>query len=197
MIAYRIRRATLSLFLATLSTVFCAYAQSATIRVEAYIDGRSQLVLSGSTAQWQHFDYGAPGYDDDLPTRINGRSWYPQWSGDPRDCNGCYSSTFDGVSPAISAVDQTVTFNAIQARENLSILQQPSAGNGYTLILDFNDNNTGGGAWYVLDLDVPYVDETPVVTPQAVPSLSEWGMILLMAATAIAGMFAMRRQRTA
>jgi len=44
---------------------------------------------------------------------------------------------------------------------------------------------------------VPFVDETPVVTPRAVPSLGEWGMILLMAATAIAGMFAMRRQRTA
>ena len=197
MIAYRRLRATVLVLLAALSTVLCAYAQAATIRVEAYIDGRSQLVLTGGTAQWRHFDYGAPGYDDNLPTRINSSSWYPQWSGDPRDCNGCYSNTFNGVSPAISAVDQAVSVNAIQVRESLSIVQQPAAGNGYTVILEFNDNVTGGGAWYVVDLDVPFVDDTPVVKPQAVPSLGEWGMILLTSATAIAGMAAMRRQRTA
>ena len=45
MIAYRMRRATLHALFAALSTVLCAYAQAATIRVEAYIDGRSQLVL--------------------------------------------------------------------------------------------------------------------------------------------------------
>ena len=196
MIAYRTRRATLHALFAALSTVLCAYAQAATIRVEAYIDGRSQLVLKGNTAQWQHFDYGAPGYDDDLPTRINGSSWYPQWSGDPRDCNGCYSGIFSGVSPAISAVTQTVMLNTIQAREDLAIVQQPSAGNDYTLILGFDDNSAGGAAWYVLELEVPFVEATSV-SPRPVPSLSEWGMILLMTATAIAGMSAMRRQRTA
>ncbi len=180
MIAHRMRRATLHVLFAALSTVFCAYVQAATIRVEAYIDGRSQLILKGGTAQWQHFDYGAPGYDDNLPTRINGRSWYPEWSGDPRDCNGCYSGIFTGVSPALSAVDQTVTVNAIQAREDWAIVQQPSAGNDYTLILGFDDNSAGGGAWYVLDLDVPNVEPTPVTT-QGVPSLGEWGMMLLMA----------------
>ena len=157
---------------------------------------RRQLVLKGNTAQWQHFDYGAPGYDDDLPTRINGSSWYPQWSGDPRDCNGCYSGIFSGVSPAISAVTQTVMLNTIQAREDLAIVQQPSAGNDYTLILGFDDNSAGGAAWYVLELEVPFVEATSV-SPRPVPSLSEWGMILLMTATAIAGMSAMRRQRTA
>jgi len=197
MIAHRMRRATLHVLFAALSTVLCAYVQAATIRVEAFIDGKSLLILKGGTAQWQHFDYGAPGYDDGLATRINGRNWYPQWSGDPRDCNGCYSNTFNGVSPAISAVDQTVTYDVIQARDDLAIVQQPSASNDYTLILGFDDNNTGGAAWYSVDLNVPFVDETPVVTPRAVPSLGEWGMILLMAATAIAGMFAMRRQRTA
>jgi len=193
---FKKRRATLPLFMAVLSVVFSAFAQAATIRVEAYIDGRSQLILKGNTAQWQHFDYGAPGYDDDRPTRINGLSWYPQWSGDPRDCNGCYSDSFTGVSPAISAVAQTVTFNAIQAREGLAILQQPSSGNDYSLILEFNDNVTGGGDWYIVELDVPFVEE-PIAAPTAVPSLNQWGMLLLMGATAFAGLYVLRRQRTA
>jgi len=189
-------RSALSWFMVVLSLVFSAYAQAATIRVEAFVDGRSQLILNGNTAQWRHFDYGGPGYDANLPTTINGRIWYPQWPGDPRNCNGCYSASFNGVSPAISAVAQTVTLNAIQARENLSIVQQPSAGNAYTLIVEFDDNTTGGGAWYVVDLDVPFVEQTTTAA-QAVPSLGQWGMLLLMAATALAGISVMRRQRTA
>ena len=71
-----------------------------------------------------------------------------------------------------------------------------AAGNDYTLILGFDDNSAGGAAWYVLELEVPFVEATSV-SPRPVPSLSEWGMILLMTATAIVGMSAMRRQRTA
>lgn len=47
------------------------------IRVQAWVDGRSQLVLQGDTARWHHFDYAAPGRLGfaNAPTTIDGVDW--------------------------------------------------------------------------------------------------------------------------
>lgn len=37
-----------------------AQAPPRVVHVQAWIDGRSQLILTGATAQWQHFDFAAP-----------------------------------------------------------------------------------------------------------------------------------------
>ena len=170
--------------------VGASVAEAATIRVRAYIDGRSQLMLSGNTAQWRHYEWGGPGYDDNLPTTINSAPWYPQWSGDPRDCGGCTSNVFTGVQPAISAVDQTVTLIPFDVRDSATIVQQPLASNDYTLIVELNDNVSSGGYWYTVDLDVDYVEAN-------VPTLSQWGIAVLTALTALSAVMLLRRRRTA
>ena len=48
----------------------------------------------------------------------------------------------------------SVTLTVLQARCSLSLYQQPTSSNGYTLILDFNDDPVAGAAWYEARLDV-------------------------------------------
>jgi len=168
--------------------------QAATIGVEAYIDGRSQLIIRGNTAQWQHFEASAPGIpqnpSENFPTTINSANWIPLWSGDPSNCNGCFSSVFSGVCPGLSAVTQTVALNIIQTRDSVSIIQQPSAGNNYTLIVEFNDPS-GGGFWYIIELDFPSSNSCST----AVPTMNEWGMVIFMLLTGFSGVYYLKRQK--
>ncbi len=53
----------------------------------------------------------------------------------------------------LAAVPQTVEWFKIQAREEVVIVQHPEAGNGYTLIVEINDNLTPGPTWYEIGLD--------------------------------------------
>jgi hypothetical protein len=128
------------------------------IQIQALIDGRSQLILKGDTAQWHHLDYAAPGRHDfrNEPTIINGIAWYPKWpdrrNTQNQDCN-CYSDVLSGVSPAIPSRAAKVTLRTIRSRGETTILQQPSAANGYTLIIEFNDNPQGGSDDYVVAVD--------------------------------------------
>lgn len=75
-----------------------------TREIRTDIDGRRQLILRGNTAQWQHFDYAAPGRHEfaNYPTTLNGG--VPTGPDIPdaenRDC-ACSSSVFTGVSPAL------------------------------------------------------------------------------------------------
>ena len=128
------------------------------IRVRAWVDGRSQLILQGDTAQWHHFDYAAPGREfANEPTTIDGVSWFPTWPDVPdvqnRDCN-CDSDTFTGVNPPVPPADVVVSLIPVQARGPVSMVQLPSAENDYTLIVQFNDNAPPGAAWYVIDINV-------------------------------------------
>ena len=64
-------------------------AHADTLRVRAWIDGRSRLTLQGDTAQWTQFDFAAPGrLDCDTgspiePTYLGAAAWWPNW------CRGC------------------------------------------------------------------------------------------------------------
>ena len=119
--------------------------QTDSITVEAYIDGRSQLILSGSSAQWHHFNYAAPGRWRlaDEPTIINGVEWFPTWPDvpDPENrCGECYSSVFTGVSPPLPPTKMDVELVPIQSRFETSVVQYPTPSNGYSLVIEFNDN---------------------------------------------------------
>jgi hypothetical protein len=104
-----------------------ATAAMQTLRVEALIDGRSQLIVRGNTAQWFHLDWAAPGRHlfRNEPTVINGVSWFPVWPDIPdaenRDCH-CYSDVFTGVDPPLPLRDVAVDLRPIQSRVT-SILQ--------------------------------------------------------------------------
>ena len=135
------------------------------IRIEADIDGRSQLILRGNTAQWHHIDFAAPGRLEDpsfcgrpqlyLPTVINDVEWYPVWPDVPspenRGCD-CDSDIYDDIVPAIPNSDRTPVLNVIQGRYRTQIVQAPSSTNDYTTIIEFDDNPYSCSSLYVVEL---------------------------------------------
>jgi hypothetical protein len=170
-------------------------ALAATIRVEAFINGHSQLLIKGNTAQWHHIEAAAPGGGTPGdPTVINGVAWFPSWPqpGENRDCN-CYSGVFDGADPGLAAVDQTVSLSQTKGREKVTVSQQPAAANGYTAIIDFNDPE-GGGDDYAVDLNFPQGIPLPPKPAVAVPAINGWGLFVL-AALLIASVPLLRRKR--
>ena len=134
------------------------------IRIEADIDGRSHLILSPGSAQWHHYDYAAPGRlvevdcgrpQMTLPTIIDGIEWYPEWPDVPteenRNCN-CLSDTYEGIERRIPPAALTPVLNSIQYRWLPAIVQQPTAANGYTTIIEFDDNGFSCADTYIVEL---------------------------------------------
>lgn len=186
---FRITEAALIISIAVLFMILPNYVHAATISVEAFIDGRSQLIIRGNTAQWHHLDWTAPGIPDNpaenYPTVINSVNWVPSWTLPTSFCN-CYSSVFSGVAPALPLVTQTVTLTAVQARGTVTIIQQPATANDYNLIVDFTDPQ-GGAAWYIVQLDFP--------DAQPIPTMNEWGMIIFMILAGLGAVSYLKRQR--
>jgi ribosomal protein L35AE/L33A len=142
-----------------LALLIPSYVKAGILRVEAFIDGRSQLKIRGNTAQWHHINWDAPGRwgGANYATVINGDNWFPIWpdvpDGKNTSCN-CDSDIYSGVNPPLSLSAQTVMVNHIQARNTVSIIQEPAADNNYELIVDFNDNPIGGPVWYMIELQL-------------------------------------------
>lgn len=138
------------------------------ISIHAYIDGRSQLIVKANTVQWHHLDYAAPGRHGfvDLPTVINGFDWYPLWPDipDAENRQECFSSIYTNLSPPLLDSDMQVQLSVIQARYSLTVVQYPTAGNNYTLILEFNDNPLGGPDWYECELIITPAEPPPPPT---------------------------------
>jgi len=157
----------------TILLAVCSAAGAAEIVVDtkAYIDGRDRLILRGETLQWHHFDHAAVGRHGgaNLPTiistKLNGKqkmsavNWIPDWP-EPPPAQIRYeaeSSVFDGLDPGLPSTDMKVTLTKLAARHALSIVQEPTRANGYTLITEFDDNPPGGPTWYEARLTI----ETP------------------------------------
>src|SRR5579872_1091445 len=152
------------------ATCFCftqpASADTVTIDVRAFIDGRDLLIIKGHTLQWHHLDNAAVGRhqgdgNGNEPTIItttrNGKTvmdhvnWIPNWPFPPPNeiRFEAFSSVFDTLKPHIPTDDaMTVTLTPIAARSSLTIAQLPSPSNDFTTILDFNDDPVGGADWY-------------------------------------------------
>ncbi len=139
-------------------------AQAQIVHVRAWIDGRSDLILSGANVQWQHFDFAAPGRlncdtgTPEEPTYLDANVWFPLWPDVPtcenRFCGGCFSDAFAGIAPPLPASDFFARLVPLQNRGDLSVIEQPHAANGYRTVVNFNDNAFGGGDWYEFDLYV-------------------------------------------
>ncbi len=166
---------------------------AATLRVEAYIDGKSQLLIQDGEVYWYNLEKSPPGIpqnpDENFPTVLNGLDWLPIWNDPP--CQDCASSVYTNLCPRLGTSDQTVILNTLQARGSVSIFQQPSSGNQHELIVEFNDP-VGGGAWYIIELAY---DGIPCGTPTPIPTLSEWAQIFLaLSLMGMAGWYWRRRQ---
>jgi|WetSurSiteA1Bulk_404760.scaffolds.fasta_scaffold31132_2 hypothetical protein len=170
-----------------------SFVQAATIRVEAFIDGNSLLIIRSNSAHWHHLDFTAPGIPDNpaenYPTIINHVNWLPLWDLPTTDCD-CNSSAFLGVAPALPLVTQNVTLTPVQVRMggSATIIQQPSTANDYTLIVQFNDP-PGGAAWYIVQLEF--------AAAQPIPTMTGWGMIFFVMLAGLVSISYLRRQKKA
>jgi len=83
-------------------------------------------------------------------------NWTPDWPFPPPDeiRFPAFSSIFTGLIPSLPSYPVTVSLTPIEARGSVSILQTPTEANGYTLIVDFNDDPLGGPAFYTVQLTV-------------------------------------------
>jgi hypothetical protein len=168
-------------------------ANALTLEVDAYVDGRDQLILQGSSAQWLHLDYAAVGRWNfqNLATYFNGAAWLPDWPGHPAPdeirVQGALSSLYTGLAPALPDGPMSVTLTNLTAgRGPVSIVQLPDSSNAYTLVVEFNDNDIGQPSntyadWYKVRLDI-----TPVPEPAS--------SALMLAGLALAAMAVRRRQ---
>ena len=167
----------------------------ATLNVRGRIDGISYLVVKGSTLRWYHQDFSAPGRWIEAPTYVNGVEWQPTWPDVPDRQNAncqCYSSLYEGI-PAIANYPP-VKLEIVQARGMVTITQQPEAGNGYTLMVEFDDvvfpDKTYGDEWYEINLSptnmpvaqppTPTLGVTPnpdAIQPGNIAQLRELGVI--------------------
>jgi hypothetical protein len=129
------------------------------LHVEAWMDGRSNLILTGTSARWHHIEFAAPGRETfvNLPTKLSGVDWFPTWPDLPdaenRDCN-CDSSTYTDLPAAIPRALSTTTLTITQVRRMPTVLQMPDATNDYTLIVELTDVGLGGSSWDIIDIDV-------------------------------------------
>lgn len=150
--------------LLALGALSAPLAAQTTVHVLAQIDGRSRLILAGDTAQWQHFEFAAPGRIECNatlpiePTLIDGHEWWPAWPDVPdcenRDCGGCTSDVLTGISPALPVADFQVTLNPLVVRGSATIVEYPDASNGYRVVVELDDNSVGGSEWYEFELAV-------------------------------------------
>ena len=132
-----------------------------TLRVEAWMDGRSQLVFQGSAVHWHHYEYAAPGREAFVtkPTVFDGVEWYPTWPDDPdaenRFCD-CDSSSYETLPISVPAVPSTTTVTAVAVRAQPSVVQQASAENSWTVIVELSDLGFGGSFADVVDVTITY-----------------------------------------
>jgi hypothetical protein len=138
------------------------------LRVEAFIDGLSQLVIQGTTVHWHHLKSSAPGrwapfssppVAGNEPTRLNGVSWQPVWpdqNGSPPARNE--SCDCDSSATQVAGLPSAPTHALVkvaQARDHVTVTQPPTAANGYTTIVEFSDqsltgdtSSNSGADWY-------------------------------------------------
>jgi hypothetical protein len=160
------------LMAAALAGLLWATAASAyTLEVVAGIDGSDYLYVQGTNVWWEHRNYTAVGYHGDIggseanpqPTYLTTIdmgtvAWHPVWP------NGHgyqdVSNPFTSLNQGLAAIAQTVTLDPVAVRSQAYIVQQPDAGNGYTLKVLFNDDSWGGAAWY--DIKLNYAAAAPL-----------------------------------
>ncbi len=125
------------------------------------MDGRSHLVFQGSSVHWHHYDYAAPGREQfvDKPTLFNDVPWLPTWPDEPdaenRFCD-CDSSTYATLPISVPTHPTTTALTPISVRAQPSVIQQPSADNNWTLIVELTDLGSGGSFSDVVDITITY-----------------------------------------
>jgi len=145
-----------------------------TYTVTTCIDGQDHLILNSSGLQWQYNSFTPVGIarsdctttPTSISSTLNGASiltnavFNPVFPGGSNPVPGALSQVFV-LSPTFPTSISAVSLTVLMGRESLTISQMPSTANGETLILDFNDNSTGGAALYSAKVTVTGTNAVP------------------------------------
>lgn len=136
------------------------------IKIRAFIDGRDQMIIKGSTVQWLHYTYAAPGRlsFQNFPTYLNDVAWFPDWPDIPNAENRqkCYSSVFTDLNPALPSSTEFYNLTKISGTGGMFIAQQPRDTNEYTLIIEFDDAIPVGAQWYETIIELKRTDNEDI-----------------------------------
>lgn len=158
------------------------------LEVDAYIDGRDQLILNDNTLQWHHYDWAAVGrfQGNDAPTYIslwedgvqylNDFAWTPTWADPPPNeiRYEAYSSVFTGFN-FMPNEEASVKLTPLAARDLVSVVQLPSLSNAYELVVEFNDNPSPAADWYSARIEIT-TTQIPLPSPLALLGLGIAGI---------------------
>jgi len=153
-----------------------------TINFTANIDGLSDILISPSGFQWEHFQAQAPGLQGgNFPTLVsieNGNSmvlnsnWFPNWTGQTVLAAGAtpiYSSSLSTSSTETQFyVPGSANLSVLQSRGSTSMLETPSATNGNVFRIEFNDISFSGSTNYQFSLTYSVMATPPVISNQPV-----------------------------
>jgi hypothetical protein len=144
-----------------------SHAAAFVVEIEALIDGRDQLIIQGNTLQWHHLRFAAVGRHDGrhdgrnkptvVSTQLNGVTimdgveWIPQWSAPPPDRinSGEFSSIFTDLAPGLPLAELSLQLIEIESRGATTMVELPTAANGFSTVIDFNDNSLGALEIYI------------------------------------------------
>ena len=125
------------------------------VTILSLIDGSDVLKIRGNELWFEHRNFVLPGKwvdDSDAsgnePTYINGEAWAPKWSGN-------VSLPYAGKTRLLPDGAQfDARLVTPHDRGSVTILQQPSAQNNFTLSVLLDDDFANGAAWYQVELRV-------------------------------------------
>lgn len=141
-----------------LVTLTCLHQVTAEdLRVRVQIDGQSQLVIKKDRIYWHHVQWLRPGlWQGNEPTMIGGYAWYPFWT------DNIGFNPGDSVALKVYTEFSTNGVGLLihSARGNVSIKQQPTPANDFTLVVEFLDPEAGAD-----DYDVTLSGTSLVVLP--------------------------------
>ena len=156
-----------------------AYAEMV-IDIEAHIDGRDQLIINRNTLQWHHFDFAAVGrhigansptiiYTTESGSIESGWEWLPDWPALPPDeiRFEAFSSVFNDLTPGFPTDGVPWSVTTLLGRGEVNIIEQPSAGNDFTMVVEIDDNPFGGSRFYGIRLSP--VSEPPDSDGDGIP----------------------------
>jgi hypothetical protein len=123
------------------------------LTILSLIDGSDVLKIRGNEVWFEHRNFVLPGKwvdDSDAsgnePTYINSEAWTPKWSG---DVSLPYAAKARLLPEGFQFDVRLVTPHD---RGSVTILQQPSAQNSFTLSILLDDDSTSGAAWYQVEV---------------------------------------------
>ena len=146
--------------------------------IQAYIDGRDNLIIRSNAVRWHHLELAAVGRRGGVnePTRLSttqidtgaqtGLDWIPQWPDAP-PAEVRYDSFSSSLEQELFLLPQSsmvLELYPLSALGGVSTLQAPSAQNDNTLILQFADNDPSAATWYHARLVMTIPVDAPVLT---------------------------------